>query len=123
MMNINKKNIIIIFFILSLIGNVFLIGNYFLERKDLIKAQKNIEQDQINKKVIVFGNLFIEKVLKSEKDVSFDDRLALETAVRDLNDQEILSQWQKFTEAKVKEDAQKEVKNLLGLLLNKIKRY
>ncbi|MBI3631674.1 MAG: hypothetical protein HY219_02310 [Candidatus Staskawiczbacteria bacterium] len=121
-MNINKKNIIIIFFILSLIGNVFLIGNYFLERKDLIKAQKNIEQDQINKKVIVFGNLFIEKVLKSEKDVSFDDRLALETAVRDLNDQEILSQWQKFTEAKVKEDAQKEVKNLLGLLLNKIKR-
>jgi len=42
------------------------------------------------------------------------------TLLRDLNDEEILSQWRKFTESKIKEDAQEEVKNLLQLLLAKI---
>ena len=116
----NKKNIVLVILVLSLIGNAFLVGNYFLLRIDLTKAQKIIEQDQTNKKIAVFGNLFIEKVLKSEKDVDFEERLILETAVRDLNDQEILLQWRKFTESKIKEDAQREVKNLLELLLKKI---
>lgn len=120
MININKKNIIIVLFISSLIGNAFLAGSYFLLRVDFIKAQKTIEQKQINKKIVDFGNLFIEKVLKAEKGVDFEERLILETAVRDLNDQEILLQWRKFTESKIKEDAQKEVKNLLELLLKKI---
>ena len=105
---------------MSLIGNAFLVGNYFFLQRDFTKAQKTIEQEQINKKVVDFGNLFIEKVLKSEKDVDFEERLALETAVRDLNDQEIMLQWRKFTESKVKEEAQREVKNLLELLLKKI---
>ena len=120
MIKIDKKNIITILFILSLIGNAFLVGNYFFLQRDFTKAQKTIEQEQINKKVVDFGNLFIEKVLKSEKDVDFEERLALETAVRDLNDQEIMLQWRKFTESKVKEEAQREVKNLLELLLKKI---
>ncbi len=119
-MNIDKKNIIIVFLVLSLVGNAFLIGNYFLLKVDFSKAQKIIEQERANKKIVDFSNLFIEKVLKSNKDVSFDDRLTLETSVRDLNDGAILLQWQKFTDSKTKEDAQREVKNLLELLLKKI---
>jgi hypothetical protein len=45
----------------------------------------------------------------------------LETAVRDLKDEEILNQWQKFVDSKTETEAQKEVKNLLELLINKIK--
>ena len=116
----NKKDIIIILLILSFIANAFLVGNYFILRINLVKTQKIAEQDQTNKKIAIFGNLFIEKVLKSEKDVDFEERLILETVVRDLNDQEILLQWRKFTESKIKEDAQREVKNLLELLFKKI---
>ncbi|MDO8650421.1 MAG: hypothetical protein Q7K33_03910 [Candidatus Berkelbacteria bacterium] len=115
-----KKNIIVILFILSLIGNAFLVGNYFFMQGDFAKVREAIEQKQTNKKVADFSTLFIEKVLKAEKDVDFEERLMLETAVRDLNDPEILLQWRKFTESKVKEDAQREVKNLLELLLVKI---
>ncbi len=116
----DKKNIITILFILSLIANALLVGSYFLLRVDFTKAQKIIEQRQNNKKVLDFTSLFIEKVLRSETDVDFEERLTLETAVRDLNDQEISFQWRKFTESKTKEDAQIEVKNLLALLLEKI---
>ena len=97
-----------------------LVGNYFLLRIDFVKVQKLVEQNQTNKKIADFAILFVEKVLKSEKDVDFEERLILETAVRDLNDQEILLQWRKFTESKIKEDAQREVKNLLELLFKKI---
>jgi len=120
MIKINKKNIIIAIFILSLIVNGSLIGGYFFLKVEINKAREIIAQKQEHKNVADFALLFIEKVLKSEKDVSFEDRLTLETAVRDLNDKEILDQWRKFTESKVKEDAQKEVKNLLELLLKKV---
>lgn len=120
MKNTNNKNIIIILLILSLVVNAFLVANYFILKIGFAKAQKTMEQGRVNKKIASFTSLFIEKVLKSEKDVDFEERLMLETAVRDLNDQEVMSQWRKFTESKIKEDAQREVKNLLGLLLKKI---
>lgn len=120
MINIDKKKIIITTLVLSLSLNVFLAGSYFILRKNFIEPQKIVEREQTNKKIASFTNLFIEKVLKAEKDVDFEERLALETAVRDLNDEEILAQWKKFTESETKEDAQKEVKNLLELLAKKI---
>lgn len=52
--------------------------------------------------------------------MSFDTRLKLEAAVRSLDDEEILSQWQKFTESKTEAEAQTEVKNLLEMLVKKI---
>ncbi|MFA4818009.1 MAG: hypothetical protein WC608_04795 [Parcubacteria group bacterium] len=83
--------------------------------KDTAKAQK------ANGQVLAFANLFIEKVLQSGKEVDFETRLDLENSVRDLNDKEILAQWQKFTQAKDQAGAQNEVKNLLKLLVQKIK--
>ena len=121
MINIDKRKIIIITFVLSLALNVFLAGSYFIVRKNFIEVQKFVEQKQLNEKIVSFINLFIEKVLKAEEDVDFEERLTLETTVRDLQDEEVLFQWRKFTESETKEDAQKEVKNLLELLVKKIK--
>jgi hypothetical protein len=45
----------------------------------------------------------------------------LENAVRNLNDENILSQWQKFTESKTEAGAQEEVKNLLEILVGKVR--
>lgn len=68
-----------------------------------------------------FAKFFIEKFLKAETGVDFETRLKLENAVRDLKDEEILAQWQKFAESKTEIDAQAEVKNLLEMLIDKIK--
>lgn len=58
---------------------------------------------------------------KAEIEIDFDTRLKLETAVGNLNDEEILNQWQKFVDSKIEAEAQEEVKNLLEMLVNKVK--
>ena len=71
--------------------------------------------------VLSFAKTFVEKVLAAEGEISFEDRLKLENDVRELNDEEILNQWMMFAESNTEEVAQKEVINLLSLLLEKIK--
>ncbi len=80
-----------------------------------------METQEINEKVLEVSKLFIEKVLKAETEVDFETRLKLENAVRNLGDQEIMNQWQKFVNSKTEIQAQIEVKNLLEILVNKIK--
>jgi len=76
---------------------------------------------QIDSRVLAFANMFVEDVLMANKEIDFDTRLFLETAVRGLNDQEIFNQWQKFTKAETKENSSTEAKYLLDLLIKKIK--
>lgn len=119
---VNKSKIIYIFILLALfISNLFFIGRYKSQEKKLEEIKKSLEIRQINEKALNFTKFFIEKVLKTESEVDFETRLKLENAVRDLNDQKILAQWQKFVDSKTENEAQQEVKNLLELLVNKIK--
>ena len=104
-----------------LVGNILLAIRLYSAQSELTELRRVVEARQINDKVLDFSKLFIVKVLKSETEVSFEDRLSLESAVRDLNDGQILTQWQKFTGSETEEEAQNEVKNLLELLVNRIK--
>jgi cobalamin biosynthesis Co2+ chelatase CbiK len=116
-----KQNIILIVLILfSTAGNIFLSSKYFNAKKELDQVRTTLKSQQKNENILVFTRLFIEKVLKATGEVDFETRLQLENSVRNLGDQEILNQWQKFTNAQTQEDAQREVKNLLGLLVGKI---
>jgi len=118
----NKTKIIyIIILIVLFISNLFLIIQYRAQKKELEEIKKPLETRQINEKILNFASLFIEKVLKAEGEVDFETRLKLENSVREINDQEILAEWQKFVDSKTENEAQQEVKNLLELLLNKIK--
>lgn len=117
----NKSKIILIIVLILLAGNIFFGVKYFDVQKELKASKKTAKTQQINEKTLEFLELFIEKVLKAETEVDFDTRLKLENAVRNLNDKQILNQWQKFVESKTEFDAQTEVKNLLGILVNKIK--
>ncbi|MEI8175216.1 MAG: hypothetical protein WCG28_04675 [bacterium] len=81
-----------------------------------------ITQTELNEKVISFASMFINKVLKSEKEVDFETRLSLENAVRDLKDEEVMSEWQNFTASKTEIEAQNSVKKLLGILISKIQK-
>ena len=116
----NKQKIILTIIILILVAvNVFFGISYFFAQKKLQTIEKQLKTQQESIKIVEFTKLFIEKVLKAEKEVSFEDRLKLENAVRDLNDDEILAQWEKFTASKTELDAQTAVKNLLELLVGK----
>lgn len=115
---INKKVLIIIFavlFFVSLVLNVW-------QARQLLIALEVYQAQQLNEKILSFCHMFVQKVLMANKEIDFDTRLALETAVRDLNDQEIFDQWQRFTKSDTKEGASTEVKILLDLLVKKIKK-
>jgi hypothetical protein len=114
-----RKTVLIILILVTCA--VFFGVKYFLAQRELIETKNVLETQNINGKVLEFTKLFIEKVLKAENEIDFETRLNLENAVRDLNDENILSQWQKFTESKTEADAQQEVKNLLEILVSKIK--
>jgi len=117
----NKPKTILILILILLAGNVFLGFKYFSVVKELRQTQTALQTQTTNEKVLEFTKLFIGEVLKADSEVSFDTRLKLETAVRNLGDEEILNQWQKFVDSKTETGAQDEVKNLLELLVSKVK--
>jgi hypothetical protein len=125
----NRQKLMIILIIGLTLMNIFLVYRYLLITKEIEKIkradalpQKNavIFPNTKNERIINFLKLFITKVLKAEGEVDFETRLKLENAVREIQDKEILDQWIKFTESKTEEEAQKNVKDLLEILVNKL---
>jgi hypothetical protein len=114
-------SVCLVVILILLVSNVFFIVKYFGLNKELIQTKITLEAQKTNTKVLDFTKLFIDEVLKADTEINFDTRLKLETAVRGLNDQDILTQWQKFTDSKAEGEAQLEVKNLLEVLVQKIK--
>src|SRR5207248_2348496 len=109
--------VLVIIILLSVAGNIFLGGA-------LLDAQKKIQKleatTQLNAKVLNFASLFITKVLQAQGEISFEDRLKIENAVRDTQDKDIYNEWQKFVGAQTAEEGQQDVKNLLALVISKI---
>jgi len=90
-----------------------------LNRIELNNAEQ-IKAKQVDEKAMYLTKLFVEKVLLGESEVNFEDRLKLENAVRDLNDEEVFTQWQKIVKSKTADETQKEVGTFLALLLSKV---
>lgn len=111
---------LVIIITVLLISNVFLGVKYFSVQKELGQTQTLLETQKTQEKVLGFTKLFIGEVLKAENEIDFETRLKLENAVRNLDDEEILVQWNKFVESEREDEAQQEVKNLLEMLINKI---
>jgi len=118
-MNLNKV-FSALFILILLAGNIFFWMRYSAIQQELEKTKEALTVQNTNEKILDFTKLFIEKVLKAEGEVDFETRLNLENAVRNLGDNEILTQWQKFIESQTEDEAQVEVKKLLEILINKI---
>lgn len=114
---IQNKKIVFVLFMILIISNIFFVYKYF-ESKNIIK-QNNIKQEA-NKEILSFTLLFMNKVLQGSKEISFDDRLQLETSVRNLNDEDIYDSWKTFTKATNDTEVQKDFYNLFTILLEKI---
>ncbi len=119
MLKINSRTTLII--ITVFIALVIILAGQCYVFYGNFQTQKSINQTyQYNEKILDFTKLFIAKIIKGQGEVSFEDRLQLENAVRDIKDKAIFDQWQRFSESKTEVQAQVEVKNLLELLINKI---
>ncbi len=116
-----SKIFYIILLVILLAGNFFFAARYSAVQKELQEIKRPLEIQEVNTKVLNFTKFFIEKVLKAKGEVSFETRLKLENAVRDLGDEEILAQWQRFVDSESENEAQQEVKDLLELLVTKIR--
>jgi len=121
-MNKNKKILLAILVLVFISGNIFFGLKYYFADQALKTAREQIKEQNLNEKILDFSIMFVDKVLKTKGEVSFEDRLKLENAVRDINNQEILDQWVKFTQSETESEAQAEVRNLIELLLKKIRR-
>jgi len=111
---------------LWLVVAIFVIASavLFVQARNLQKEVQQdrvlLEQHSVNKQILDFTQAFIDKVLRAKGEVSFDDRLQLESMVRDLKDDAILAEWTKFVNSQTPAEAQEEVKNLLYLLAQKV---
>jgi len=84
------------------------------------KVQETQQKIHLNAATLHFADLFITKVLKATGSISFEDRLTIENAVRDTQDQQMVSQWEKFVGSKDEIEGRREMVELLHLVVNKI---
>jgi len=117
----NQKYIAFAAILILITANVFTGFLYFQTKDELARAQNAAIQNQAESKSLVFLEMLVAKVLQNEGEVSFDDRLLLENAVRQIGDPEILSEWTKFSNSQNESDAQESMKQLLGLLVKNAK--
>lgn len=110
----------VVIVLILLTAEVYLFFLYSTQKQDLRNLQSRMNEQRISAEILNFTKMFVENVLNANGEVNFETRLKLESAVRNLNDEEILSQWQKFINSQTEEDAQNNVKRLLEMLVNKI---
>ncbi len=111
---------ILITLFVSLAVNIAGAVNYMRDRDRVqMTIEEKIEQAR-RKKTVDFLKIFIVKVVKAQGEVGFDDRLKLENAVRELDDAIVLAKWKEFVDSKQSEDAQNNLKELLGLLVQRL---
>ncbi len=111
----NKQTIIIILLVLVSIGSIF-IG--WQKQHNYSELKQSTEQKA---RLVNFLDLFIEKVLGPGEVITIEDRVNLENAVRDLENQEIQSKWQSFAKAPNEIEAQKQALELLQLVVNSLR--
>jgi hypothetical protein len=104
--------------IASLSSNIYFINKYSDSRSDLRSC---VETQQANGKKVAFIKLFIEKILKAQKELDMGTVIELENAAKATGDKEIVAQWQKFLAVKTIGGAQQEIQDLLEQVINKIR--
>jgi len=112
--------VLVVIIIILAVTNILSIWTCVSSKISERDLETKVSGQKVNTDILNFTQLFVDKILDGSKDVSFDDRLQLENAVRNLNDKEILESWQVFTKAKNSAEVQKDFYSLFQLLLKKI---
>ena len=67
-----------------------------------------------------FMKFFIDKVLGTNGTISFEDRVKLESDIRDLGDDTLVKQWEVFVASPDSETAQQSAVRLMSMLANRM---
>ncbi len=86
------------------------------DAKQIAEAAKTDERLKVSR----FMKLFIDKVLSTSGTITFEDRVKLESDVREIGDEAIIKQWEVFVSSKDSDSAQKSAVLLMSLLMNKM---
>jgi len=109
-----------ILMIILVAGNIF----FSIQYTESIRQQQAQKEDSIgtNIKVSRFLKLFVDVVLNTEtgKTISYDNRVKLENYVREIQDVDIVKQWDKFVESSNSKVAQANAATLMKMLTNKL---
>jgi len=105
--------------LISIGAAVFFGVRYSAAQEELQRTNAELKTYTTNEKILAFGRLFVEKVLKSGE-VSFDDRVKLENAALAIENVEVLAAWKRFVESKTELEAQVGVKDLIASLFTHI---
>jgi len=112
-----RKILIILTAFMLFLASIFLCVGCYLLQNDVGRFS---DMSRNNGKIAIFNTLFIQKVLKSQGEVSLEDRLKLENAVYDIGDSQIVDEWHSFLASQTEQEAQIGVLDLLTMLSNKI---
>ena len=114
-----NKAIVILFLAVVVLfsGNVFFGIKYYSAQT---QAQKFLNAAKTNSAIINFNKLFVDKVLKSQGVVSYEDQLRIENAVIAIQDSEISDAWHTFLASQTEEEAQQNTLIILSTLSRKL---
>jgi len=84
--------------------------------KDATEEAKGVERLQTAR----FMKFFIDTVLNTKSDISFDDRVKLENDIRQLGDKNVTAQWEAFVNSKDTKTAQEIAVKLMSMLGSKM---
>ena len=102
-------------------GNLYLGVQYTQTiKRDDAKLQAETQKTDERLKTSKFLKLFIDKVLSTNGEISFEDRVKLEADVRALGDESLVKQWENFVASKDSTEAQKTAVLLMSMLMNKM---
>jgi len=107
--------------LLMVMSNVYFVLEVNQLQSELANARYGQKTENQVEGVISFMDMFIDDVLRAEGEIDFETRLKLESSVRALEDEQVLLRWQAFTGAETEKDAQDAVKELLGVLSERIR--
>lgn len=101
--------------------NIFFSIQYTQNIKtDDIKAEQELAKTEERLKTSRFMKFFIDKVLGTNGTISFEDRVKLESDIRGLGDQSLITQWEAFVASTDSEDAQETAVKLMSMLASKM---
>ena len=116
---LDKARLLTNFLLLLLLsGNIYLGIQYFYNTQN--QTTQVEDKTTVRIQTSRFLKFFIDVVLNTKGTISYDDRVKLESDVRQLQDPDITKQWEAFVASKDSKIAQDNAVKLMSMLANKM---
>ena len=111
----------------NILMNILVMGNIFFSIQYMQSVKQQMNQDEVTQaksqerlQTARFLKLFIDTVLNTKETISFENRVKLESDIRQLSDKALTTQWEAFVSSKNTKIAQEEAVRLMSMLGSKM---